>query len=182
LSEQSNVKSIRPSQKSQLCHNDIRLPAAQFPKQSSAYTATNCDLNCFYRDSYIQHKWSLPKREGNNRGTGGGRGGPVRRRGRARGGQAASAPWEVAGTRPSPETTGAAWTLARIGSSGKRPHWDGNLEEMRGGVRTGVDERDKEEEEQRAEGDGADSGPQCRHEAGGTAAAEGLFSSAAEGK
>jgi len=111
---------IRPSQKSQLCHNDIGLPAPQFSKQSSAYTARNNDLTCFYRDSYIQHKWSLPSREGNNRGTGGGRGGPVRQRGRARGGQAASARWEVAGTRPSPETTGAAWTLAQIGSSVKR--------------------------------------------------------------
>jgi len=46
----------------------------------------------------------------------------------------------------------------------------------------GVDERDEEEDEQRAEGNGADSGPRGRHGGGGTAAAEDPFSSAAPGK
>lgn len=42
-------------------------------------------------------------------------------------------------------------------------HCDGNWRRRDEGARTGVDERDEEEEEQRAEGDGADSGPRGRH-------------------
>ena len=70
----------------------------------------------------------------------------------------------------------------RSDRQGSGPHWDGNLEDRRGGIRTGVDERDEEEDEQRAEGNGADSGPRGRHGGGGTAAAEDPFSSAAPGK
>jgi hypothetical protein len=58
--------------------------------------------------------------ESTNLGTVGGRGGPVRRRGRARDGQAASARLGVAGTHPFLEPRVAAWTLEWIGSSGGR--------------------------------------------------------------
>jgi hypothetical protein len=56
-----------------------------------------------------------------NLDTGGGRGGPGRRKGQARGDSAVSARQEKEGTRPSPEPTGAAWTLAQIGASGAPP-------------------------------------------------------------
>lgn len=84
-----------------------------------------------------------------NLGTGGGRGGPVRRRDRARDGQVASARLGVAGTRPSPAPRVAAWTLERIGSLGGVLIARGTGRK-KGEIRTGVDERDEEEEEQRA--------------------------------
>ena len=99
-----------------------------------------------------------------NLGTVGGRGGPVRRQDRARDGQAASARLGVASTRPSPAPRGAAWTLERIGSSGGRGVLIvRGIGRQKGEVRTGVDERDEEEEEQRASTYGADPRPRGRH-------------------